>query len=167
MSILFDILFQVEQSVRGIHGPNRQFAAINFLENLVFQFFVSSIQVVFIHCAFRFINLNWFWITCHMGQISEFSPLTASAMGLPKEFHEQCEWSMEVHFLKVIFFWNNLNLVRAMLFIFILTRVSFARISIAGLKLLYLILPTKLWILMWLYPRRKHVQLQYAWCFRY
>ncbi|GJN20859.1 hypothetical protein PR202_gb08288 [Eleusine coracana subsp. coracana] len=62
------IFFEVEQSIRGIHGPNRQFAAINFLENL----------------------------------ISEFSPLTASAMGLPKEFHEQCEWSTEVHFLKML-----------------------------------------------------------------
>ncbi|GJM84806.1 hypothetical protein PR202_ga00512 [Eleusine coracana subsp. coracana] len=65
------IFFEVEQSIRGIHGPNRQFAAINFLENL----------------------------------ISEFSPLTASAMGLPKEFHEQCEWSIEVHFLKDFYCW--------------------------------------------------------------
>ncbi|XP_072146754.1 uncharacterized protein [Setaria viridis] len=65
------IFFEVEQSIRGIHGPNRQFAAINFLENLV----------------------------------SEFSPSTASAMGLPKEFHEQCECSLELHFLKDFYCW--------------------------------------------------------------
>uniref|UniRef100_A0ACD6AMA3 Uncharacterized protein n=1 Tax=Avena sativa TaxID=4498 RepID=A0ACD6AMA3_AVESA len=60
------IFFEVEQSIRGMHGPNRQFAGINFLETLV----------------------------------SEFSPSTASSMGLPKEFHEQCQWSLEVKFLK-------------------------------------------------------------------
>ncbi|TVU30390.1 hypothetical protein EJB05_22006 [Eragrostis curvula] len=38
-------------------------------------------------------------------EISEFSPLTASAMGLPKEFHEKCEWSIEVHFLKDFYCW--------------------------------------------------------------
>ncbi|XP_035820164.1 exportin-4 isoform X7 [Zea mays] len=65
------IFFEVEQSIRGIHGPNRQFAAINFLETLV----------------------------------SEFSPSTASAMSLPKEFHEQCEYSLEVQFLKILS-WN-------------------------------------------------------------
>ncbi|KAL6641078.1 hypothetical protein ACP70R_019259 [Stipagrostis hirtigluma subsp. patula] len=65
------IFSEVEQSIRGIHGPNRQFAGINFLETLV----------------------------------SEFSPLTASAMGLPKEFHDQCEWSLEVHFLKDFYCW--------------------------------------------------------------
>lgn len=65
------IFFEVEQSIRGIHGPNRQFAAINFLETLV----------------------------------SEFSPSTASAMSLPKEFHEQCEYSLEVQFLKDFYCW--------------------------------------------------------------
>ncbi|KAL5225000.1 hypothetical protein ABZP36_011639 [Zizania latifolia] len=65
------IFFEVEQSIRGIHGPNRQFAAINFLEALV----------------------------------SEFSPGTASAMGLPREFHEQCQWSLEVKFLKDFYCW--------------------------------------------------------------
>ncbi|ONM05840.1 Exportin-4 [Zea mays] len=68
-SFLFSSL--VEQSIRGIHGPNRQFAAINFLETLV----------------------------------SEFSPSTASAMSLPKEFHEQCEYSLEVQFLKDFYCW--------------------------------------------------------------
>lgn len=31
---------------------------------------------------------------------------TASAMSLPKEFHEQCEYSLEVQFLKVLIFPN-------------------------------------------------------------
>lgn len=65
------IFFEVEQSIRGMHGPNRQFAGINFLETLV----------------------------------SEFSPSTASSMGLLKEFHEQCQWSLEVKFLKDFYFW--------------------------------------------------------------
>uniref|UniRef100_A0A0E0ITZ5 Exportin-4 n=1 Tax=Oryza nivara TaxID=4536 RepID=A0A0E0ITZ5_ORYNI len=65
------IFFEIEQCVRGIHGPNRQFATINFLEALV----------------------------------SEFSPGTASAMCLPKEFHEQCQWSLEVKFLKDFYCW--------------------------------------------------------------
>uniref|UniRef100_A0A452YFG0 Exportin-4 n=1 Tax=Aegilops tauschii subsp. strangulata TaxID=200361 RepID=A0A452YFG0_AEGTS len=60
------IFFEVEQSIQGMHGPNRQFAGINFLETLV----------------------------------SEFSPSTASSMGLPKEFHDQCQLSLEVKFLK-------------------------------------------------------------------
>uniref|UniRef100_A0A0D9XKK9 Exportin-1 C-terminal domain-containing protein n=1 Tax=Leersia perrieri TaxID=77586 RepID=A0A0D9XKK9_9ORYZ len=65
------IFFEIEQSIRGIHGPSRQFATINFLEALV----------------------------------SEFSPATASAMCLPKEFHEQCQWSLEVKFLKDFYCW--------------------------------------------------------------
>jgi hypothetical protein len=52
-----DILFQVEQSIRGIHGPNRQFAVINFLENLVYYFSVCSIQLL-IHFTFHFRNPN-------------------------------------------------------------------------------------------------------------
>ncbi|XBJ24008.1 hypothetical protein VPH35_001982 [Triticum aestivum] len=65
------IFFEVEQSIRGMHGPNRQFAGINFLETLV----------------------------------SEFSPSTASSMGLPKEFHDQCQLSLEVKFLKDFYCW--------------------------------------------------------------
>lgn len=34
-------------------------------------------------------------------QVSEFSPLTSSALGLPKEFHEQCCRSLELDYLKV------------------------------------------------------------------
>ncbi|KAF6994607.1 hypothetical protein CFC21_011268 [Triticum aestivum] len=65
------IFFEVEQSIQGMHGPNRQFAGINFLETLV----------------------------------SEFSPSTASSMGLPKEFHDQCQLSFEVKFLKDFYCW--------------------------------------------------------------
>lgn len=34
-------------------------------------------------------------------QVSEFSPSTSTAMGLPREFHEQCRMSLEVDYLKV------------------------------------------------------------------
>ncbi|MCH97734.1 exportin-4-like [Trifolium medium] len=32
--------------------------------------------------------------------VSEFSPSTSSAMGLPREFHEQCRRSLERDYLK-------------------------------------------------------------------
>lgn len=35
-------------------------------------------------------------------QVSEFSPSTSSAMGLPREFHENCHKSLEQNFLKVL-----------------------------------------------------------------
>ncbi|RZC62397.1 hypothetical protein C5167_024176 [Papaver somniferum] len=34
-------------------------------------------------------------------EVSEFSPSTSSAMGLPREFHEQCRASLEHDYLKV------------------------------------------------------------------
>ncbi|XP_022719062.1 exportin-4-like isoform X4 [Durio zibethinus] len=37
--------------------------------------------------------------------ISEFSPSTSSAMGLPREFHEQCRTSLELNYLKTFYFW--------------------------------------------------------------
>lgn len=33
--------------------------------------------------------------------VSEFSPSTSTAMGLPKEFHDQCQTSLELDYLKV------------------------------------------------------------------
>ncbi|XP_057961919.1 uncharacterized protein LOC131153553 isoform X2 [Malania oleifera] len=37
--------------------------------------------------------------------ISEFSPSTSSAMGLPREFHEQCHKSLELEYLKTLYCW--------------------------------------------------------------
>lgn len=37
-----------------------------------------------------------------LSQVSEFSPSTSSALGLPREFHENCRKSLEQNFLKVI-----------------------------------------------------------------
>ncbi|KAG6700565.1 hypothetical protein I3842_08G118500 [Carya illinoinensis] len=37
--------------------------------------------------------------------VSEFSPSTSSAMGLPREFHEQCRRSLEIDFLKTFYTW--------------------------------------------------------------
>jgi hypothetical protein len=34
--------------------------------------------------------------------VSEFSPSTASAMGLPAEFHEHCRASLELDYLQVM-----------------------------------------------------------------
>ncbi|KAF3452354.1 hypothetical protein FNV43_RR02787 [Rhamnella rubrinervis] len=37
--------------------------------------------------------------------VSEFSPSTSSAMGLPREFHEQCRKSLELNHLKIFYCW--------------------------------------------------------------
>ncbi|CAK9166350.1 unnamed protein product [Ilex paraguariensis] len=37
--------------------------------------------------------------------VSEFSPSTSSAMGLPREFHEQCRASLELDYLKAFYCW--------------------------------------------------------------
>ncbi|KAH7867446.1 hypothetical protein Vadar_033517 [Vaccinium darrowii] len=37
--------------------------------------------------------------------VSEFSPSTSSAMGLPREFHEQCRASLEKDYLKTFYCW--------------------------------------------------------------
>ncbi|MED6185122.1 hypothetical protein PIB30_053961 [Stylosanthes scabra] len=38
---------------------------------------------------------------------SEFSPSTSSAMGLPREFHEQCRRSLELDYLKIFYRWTQ------------------------------------------------------------
>ncbi|CAI9091488.1 OLC1v1026537C1 [Oldenlandia corymbosa var. corymbosa] len=37
--------------------------------------------------------------------VSEFAPSTSTAMGLPKEFHEQCQASLEMDYLKNLYCW--------------------------------------------------------------
>ncbi|KAL3520991.1 hypothetical protein ACH5RR_019140 [Cinchona calisaya] len=37
--------------------------------------------------------------------VSEFSPATSTAMGLPKEFHDQCQTSLELDYLKTLYCW--------------------------------------------------------------
>ncbi|CAL5194582.1 unnamed protein product [Lathyrus oleraceus] len=39
--------------------------------------------------------------------VSEFSPSTSSAMGLPREFHEQCRRSLERDYLKTFYQWTQ------------------------------------------------------------
>ncbi|KAG4394207.1 hypothetical protein AAZX31_03G230100 [Glycine max] len=39
--------------------------------------------------------------------VSEFSPSTSSAMGLPREFHEQCRRSLEQDYLKTFYRWTQ------------------------------------------------------------
>ncbi|KAL1350471.1 hypothetical protein HN51_014532 [Arachis hypogaea] len=39
--------------------------------------------------------------------VSEFSPSTSSAMGLPREFHEQCRRSLELDYLKIFYRWTQ------------------------------------------------------------
>ncbi|KAH9315354.1 hypothetical protein KI387_023981, partial [Taxus chinensis] len=39
--------------------------------------------------------------------VSEFSPSTASAMGLPAEFHEQCRTNLELYYLQQFYTWTQ------------------------------------------------------------
>ncbi|XP_052199976.1 uncharacterized protein LOC127806606 isoform X3 [Diospyros lotus] len=39
--------------------------------------------------------------------VSEFSPSTSTAMGLPREFHEQCRDSLEQDYLKAFYCWSQ------------------------------------------------------------
>ncbi|WCJ43784.1 Exportin-4 [Euphorbia peplus] len=39
--------------------------------------------------------------------VSEFSPSTSSAMGLPREFHDQCQMSLELDYLKTFYCWTR------------------------------------------------------------
>ncbi|KAK9137879.1 hypothetical protein Sjap_008473 [Stephania japonica] len=48
----------------------------------------------------QFIGVNF--LDC---VVSEFSPSTASAMGLPREFHEQCRASLDSNYLKKFYCW--------------------------------------------------------------
>lgn len=91
------LLLQVHQAVLGIHGVDTQFIGINFLESLVY---VASILVLNCSSLGLFICLLIQSIDSSL-QVSEFSPSTSSAMGLPREFHEQCRISLELDYLKV------------------------------------------------------------------
>ncbi|KAL2942733.1 Exportin-4 [Bienertia sinuspersici] len=39
--------------------------------------------------------------------VSEFSPATSTAMGLPREFHEQCRMSLELDYLQTFYSWSQ------------------------------------------------------------
>ena len=56
-----------------------------------------------------FLNNNVEYIMCYAidFQVSEFSPSTSTAMGLPREFHEQCRMTLELDHLKVIIYKSN------------------------------------------------------------
>lgn len=49
-------------------------------------------------------------------QVSEFSPSTSTAMGLPREFHEQCRMLLEKDYVKVLPI-----LLNSMIFFYLLT----------------------------------------------
>lgn len=97
-------------------------------------------------------------------QVSEFSPSTSSAMGLPAEFHEKCRSSFEQYYLQVYFAGHMSNMhtdfgisyeflyncptcttqlvVFTRLVLFILLSVDFlCRSFIAGRKMLLLVSP--------------------------
>ncbi|OAY65299.1 Exportin-4, partial [Ananas comosus] len=48
----------------------------------------------------------WLWPT-----VSEFSPSTSSALGLPREFHEQCQSFLEMNYLKEFYCWAQAALL--------------------------------------------------------
>ncbi|KAJ8760582.1 hypothetical protein K2173_015249 [Erythroxylum novogranatense] len=50
-------------------------------------------------------DVQFFGINFVESLVSEFSPSTSSAMGLPREFHEQCRRSLELDYLKTFYCW--------------------------------------------------------------
>lgn len=86
---------QINQAILGSRGLDVQFIGINFLESLVmicFPFFSGVVCISYV-CSIAHNSSS---------QVSEFSPSTSSAMGLPREFHENCRKSLEQNFLKVL-----------------------------------------------------------------
>ncbi|KAJ4968652.1 hypothetical protein NE237_015353 [Protea cynaroides] len=65
--------------------------------------FLSEVQMAVLGnhgVAAQFIGINFL-----ESMVSEFSPATSTAMGLPREFHEQCRASLELHYLKKFYCW--------------------------------------------------------------
>jgi len=90
---LTNCCLQINQAILGSHGLDVQFIGVNFLESLV---------MVSFYCFWYYIYRYTIWLLIiSSSQVSEFSPSTSSAMGLPREFHENCRKSLEQNFLKV------------------------------------------------------------------
>ncbi|CAH2055114.1 unnamed protein product [Thlaspi arvense] len=53
----------------------------------------------------RGLDVQFIGINLLESLVSEFSPSTSSAMGLPREFHENCHKSLEQNFLKTFYSW--------------------------------------------------------------
>lgn len=87
-----DNSLQINQAILGSRGLDVQFIGINFLESLVMICFYCFWHYMYTICV----------LIISSSQVSEFSPSTSSAMGLPREFHENCRKSLEQNFLKVI-----------------------------------------------------------------
>ncbi|XP_044482396.1 exportin-4 isoform X2 [Mangifera indica] len=51
------------------------------------------------------VNVQFIGINFLESLVSEFSPTTSSALGLPREFHEQCRMSLELNYLKTFYCW--------------------------------------------------------------
>ncbi|KAF8017869.1 hypothetical protein BT93_H2928 [Corymbia citriodora subsp. variegata] len=69
-------------------------------ETFFHQIKQASLGIHGIHVQFTGINFL-------ESLVSEFSPSTSSAMGLPREFHEQCRRSLELDYLKVFYCWTR------------------------------------------------------------
>ncbi|WOG81788.1 hypothetical protein DCAR_0100939 [Daucus carota subsp. sativus] len=53
----------------------------------------------------RGLHVQFIGITILESLVSEFAPSTSTAIGLPREFHEQCRTSLELNYLKTIYCW--------------------------------------------------------------
>ncbi|CAN0830600.1 xpo4 [Linum grandiflorum] len=75
--------------------------------------------------------------------VSEFSPSTSSAMGLPREFHEQCRKSLELRYLKTFYCWAKDAAVS------VATRISESNTEVPEVKVCTAALRLMLQILNW------------------
>ncbi|KAL8109068.1 hypothetical protein AgCh_025241 [Apium graveolens] len=53
----------------------------------------------------RGLHAQFIGITVLESLVSEFAPSTSTALGLPREFHEQCRASLEINYLKTMYCW--------------------------------------------------------------
>lgn len=53
----------------------------------------------------RGLHAQFIGITVLESLVSEFAPSTSTALGLPREFHEQCRASLELNYLKTMYCW--------------------------------------------------------------
>ncbi|XP_038877264.1 exportin-4 [Benincasa hispida] len=73
--------------------------------------------------------------------VSEFSPSTSSAMGLPREFHEQCRRSLELNYLKTFYCWaKDAAVTVTNIIIDSQTEVPEVKVCTAALRLMFQIL---------------------------
>ncbi|XP_043688810.1 exportin-4 isoform X3 [Telopea speciosissima] len=92
----------VQAKVSAVGGQLMKRGWLDFMESEK-EAFLSEVKMAVLGnhgVAAQFVGINFL-----ESMVSEFSPDTSTAMGLPREFHEQCRASLELHYLKKFYSW--------------------------------------------------------------